>query len=534
MLLSRAGLPARSAAPVAIVDIGSNSVRLVAYDGLSRAPVPVFNEKVLCGLGRGVASTGLLGEDAVTRAMAALRTFRLLCRNIGVTDMHVLATAAVRDASNGAEFLRAAAAALGAEIELLDGAREAELSALGVASGMHEADGIVGDMGGGSLELIDLKGRALGQGVSLPLGGLALLDSSKGSPKRANRIARDQLAGAAPMKLLRGRTFYAVGGTWRALAKLHMRQRNYPLDVMHGYVIAAAEADAFGSLVERVDTESLSSITAVSSARRPLLAYGAAVLEAVIRQGRPKEIVISAMGVREGMLFERLAERERSEDPLLAAARELNDRRSRDPAHGEDLCAWTDAFLASAKLDEKGSERRLRHAACLLADIGWRTHPDHRAEYALSAVANGTFAGIDHPGRAYLALAVTYRHVGADADPSPQLRALLPPAALDRARVLGASLRVAYLLSAAMSGVLPRTTLTCAKGKVILTLPRDMADLASERCLGRLKQLARLIGARGRGAGGLKRLQRSSSRSRPRVSGISAAAIVPTMLKATR
>ena len=497
MLLSRAVDPARPAAPVAIVDIGSNSVRLVAYEGLSRSLVPVFNEKVLCGLGRGVATTGLLGAEAVARALAALRTFRLLCRNLGVTDLHVLATAAVRDARNGADFLRAATEALGAEIELLEGTREAELSALGVASGMHEADGIVGDMGGGSLELIDLKRRTLGRGVSLPLGGLALLDASKGSPKRAHRIARDHLASSAPMKMLRGRTFYAVGGTWRALAKLHMRQRNYPLDVMHGYVIPAAEADAFGNLVERVDVESLTSIAAVSSARRPLLAYGAAVLEAVIHQGRPKEIVISAMGVREGKLFERLAERERAEDPLLVAARALNDRRARDPGHGEDLCAWTDAFLASARFDETGGERRLRHAACLLADIGWRTHPDHRADYALSAVANGTFAGIDHPGRAYLALAVTYRHVGVDADPSPQLRALLAPSALDRARVLGAALRVAYLLSAAMSGVLPRTAVTCAKGKVILTLPRDLADLASDRCVGRLKQLARLIGREG-------------------------------------
>ena len=494
MLLSRSGAPGRSAAPVAIVDIGSNSVRLVAYEALSRTPVPVFNEKVLCGLGRGVATTGLLADDSVARALAALRTFRLLCRNIGVTDVHVLATAAVRVARNGADFLRAATEALGAEIELLQGAREAELSALGVASGFHEADGIVGDMGGGSLELIDLNRLTPGQGVSLPLGGLALFDASKGSPKRAHRIARDSLAHAAPMRLLRGRTFYAVGGTWRALAKLHMRQRNYPLDVMHGYVIAAAEADAFGSLVERVDADSLSSIAAVSSARRPLLAYGAAVLEAVIRQGRPREIVVSAMGVREGMLFERLAHHERQADPLLAAARDVNERRSRDPGHGTDLCAWTDAFLASARFDETKGERRLRHAACLLADVAWQAHPDHRAAYALSLIANGNFAGIDHPGRVFLALAVTYRHSGLDADPSPQLRALLSPPALDRARILGAVLRVGYLLSAAMSGVLPRMPLDCVRGKVALTLPRDLADLASDRCVGRLKQLAKLIG----------------------------------------
>ena len=215
--------------PVAIVDIGSNSVRLVAYEALSRALTPIFNEKVLCGLGRGVSTTGLLGTEGMQRALTALRAFRILCRNMQITDIQVFATAATRDARNGADFLAAATAALGSEIELIGGAREAELSALGVTAGFHKVDGIVGDMGGGSLELIGLKGTTLGVGVSLPLGGLALLDASRDSPKRAHRIARGHLATAAPIKSLHGRTFYAVGGTWRALAKLHMTQRNYPL-----------------------------------------------------------------------------------------------------------------------------------------------------------------------------------------------------------------------------------------------------------------------------------------------------------------
>ena len=349
-------------------------------------------------------------------------------------------------------------------------------------------------MGGGSLELIGLKGMAFGEGVSLPLGGLALLDASRDSPKRAHRIARQHISTAAPIKSLHGRSFYAVGGTWRALAKLHMTQRNYPLNVMHGYAIPAAEASAFGSLVERVNVESLSSIAAVSSARRPLLSYGAVVLEEIIRQGRPKDVVISAMGIREGLLFERLSAAEQARDPLLSAAQALNDQRSRSPAHGDDLRGWTDGFFVSAGLDESDDDRRLRHAACLLADIAWRAHPDYRSEQALSSIANGTFAAIDHPGRAYLALAVTYRHVGGDAEINPQLRSLLSPRLLDRARIQGAAMRVAYLVSAAMGGVLPRTSLKAGKSKLVLTLPHDLADLASERCVTRLRQLAKLIG----------------------------------------
>jgi exopolyphosphatase/guanosine-5'-triphosphate,3'-diphosphate pyrophosphatase len=482
------------ARPVAIVDIGSNSVRLVAYEKLSRALTPIFNEKVLCGLGKGVASTGLLQQDAMDRAVAALRCFKVLCANMKIADIHVLATAATRDADNGAEFLAMASAAIGAPIELIGGAREAELSAMGVASAFHKADGVAGDLGGGSLELIDIKKMRLGRGVSLPLGGLALLDLSKNSTKRAQKIARDHIAAAMPVKALHGRTFYAVGGTWRALAKLHMRQRNYPLNVMHGYVIPAAEAGAFASLVERVDAEALSSIAAVNSARRPLLAFGAVVLDELIRQGRPREIVISAQGVREGLLFERLDERQRKEDPLLSAAAELNTLRARSPGHGTDLCDWTDVFIKSSQLEETGEDQRLRHAACLLADIAWRAHPDYRGDQALNMIANATFVGVDHPGRGYLALAVTYRHISVDEDVSPQLRGLVSARLLDRARILGAAMRVAYLISAAMAGVLPRTPLRCVKTKLVLSLPPDLADVASDRLVGRLRQLARLIG----------------------------------------
>ncbi len=485
---------ASAARPVAIVDIGSNSVRLVAYERLSRAPTPIFNEKVLCGLGRGVATTGLLGAEPMERALGALRAFKVMCRNLGVEDVRVLATAAARDARNGPAFLEAATAALGAEIELIGGTREAELSALGVSSGFHGADGVVGDMGGGSLELVDVRGAKIGRGVSLPLGGLALLDASRGSPKRASKIVRDALLKAAPIRALEGRTFYAVGGTWRALAKLHMRARNYPLNVMHGYAIPAADALGLGALAERIDGEDLTALAAVASARRPLLAYGAAVLGELVRLGRPREVVVSAMGVREGLLFERLDAAARAEDPLVAAAREINARHARHAGHGPDLCAWTDGFYAAAALPETDEDLRLRHAACLLADISWRAHPDHRGDHALSAIANGTYSGVDHAGRAFLALAVSYRHGGGEIDAGAALRALLTPQRLERARLLGAVLRVGYQLSGAMGGVLPRTALRCSRTRVTLALPSDLTDLASERCMGRLKQLARLVG----------------------------------------
>jgi exopolyphosphatase / guanosine-5'-triphosphate,3'-diphosphate pyrophosphatase len=235
--------------------------------------------------------------------------------------------------------------------------------------------------------------------VTLALGGLALQDKAEKSLKKAEKIvekALDQipLAGA-------GRTFYAVGGTWRALLRLHLFQTGYPLHVMHGYSVPADEALEFSRLVHRVNPETLSQIEVIASARRGLLPYAALVLESLIRRIKPKQVTVSALGVREGLLYSLLSTEERKQDALIAAAQDLNVLRSRSPAHGEELTAWSDRFMASSGLDETADEKRLRHAACLLADIGWRAHPDYRGEQSLNIIAHAGFVGIDHPGRAF-------------------------------------------------------------------------------------------------------------------------------------
>ncbi|MGE3246751.1 MAG: exopolyphosphatase [Beijerinckiaceae bacterium] len=479
--------------PMAVIDIGSNSVRLVAYEGLSRAPTPIFNDKAMCGLGRGVATTGKLNEEGVERAIDALHRFRLLCETMRIDDIHVVATAAARDAKNGPAFLKSAHKAIGAPIELLSGKRESQLAAYGVVSGFHAPDGLIGDMGGGSLELNTVRGHAIGEGVSLPLGGLSLMDITENSPRDAAKIARKALADVPWLGTLKGKDFYAVGGTWRSLARLHMTQRNHPLNVMHGYVIDARDATDFAALVERVSADALVGIETVSSGRRPLMAYGAVVLEEIMRRAEPSRIVISALGLREGVLYDRLPDKLKSRDALIEAARDLNVLRSRAPEHGDELCTWTDAFMASTNLDETAEERRLRHAACLLADIGWRAHPDYRGEQSFNIIANAAFVGIDHPGRAFLAIANFYRHTG-EADTGMRLRQLASARLLDRAHILGGALRVAYVLSAAMPHLLPHAEMLCKKDKVVLTLPKRLAPLGNSRVMSRLKHLGRLIG----------------------------------------
>jgi exopolyphosphatase / guanosine-5'-triphosphate,3'-diphosphate pyrophosphatase len=481
--------------PIAVIDIGSNSVRLVAYEGLTRSPTPVFNEKVLAGLGREVQSTGLLARDAVERALSSLRRFRTLCDAMGVRRLWIIATAACRDAANGPDFIREAEKICRVKIDLISGKREAQLSALGVVSGFHEPDGLIGDLGGGSLELIDLRGSRCRAATTLPLGGLALQDISEKSLRKAEKFVESTLAKARFLATGAGRAFYSVGGTWRALARLHMRQTGYPLHVMHGYSIPAKEALEFVRLVRRVNPDMLSQIEAVDDARRPLLGYAALVLEHIIRLAKPREIVVSAVGVREGLLYSLVRDKERARDALLAAASDLNVLRSRSPQHGEELIRWTDRFMASSGIDETAEEVRLRHAACLLADIGWRAHPDYRGEQSLNIIAHASFLGVDHPGRAFLALAVFFRHVGLwEGELSPHVRELATARMIDRARVLGGAMRVAYLISAAMPGILPKAPLAVVRGQLVLALKGPNAALGGERLYNRLRQLARLIG----------------------------------------
>jgi exopolyphosphatase / guanosine-5'-triphosphate,3'-diphosphate pyrophosphatase len=492
--------PRKRASSVAVIDIGSNSVRLVVYATMERSLVSIFNEKALCGLGREVQSTGLLAPDAVAKALTSLRRFRALCRVMKVGRVHAIATAACRDATNGPDFIAKAERICGVRIDILSGPLEAKLSALGVVSGVHRPDGIVGDLGGGSLELIDVRGNRIRQGVTLPLGSLALQDTSHKSLKRAERIVKTDISGIAQLKAGRGRTFYAVGGTWRALARIHIIQSGYPLRVMHGYSIPAVDALDFARRLRRlVAANMLANIEVIAEARRPLLAYAALVLEYIIRVAKPKTIVFSTYGVREGLLYSMLPEKERAKDGLICAAQTLNELLSRSTRHAQELIGWTDRFVRVAKLRETEEDRRLRHAACLLSDIGWRVHPDYRGEQTLNLITNGNFGAISHQGRAFVALAVFYRYAGLSEENEPPtlIRELVAPSMVERARVLGAAFRVAHLISAARPGVLPAIHFRSRGRKLMLVFEHRMVDLVADRVGSRFKQLARLVGRTG-------------------------------------
>jgi exopolyphosphatase/guanosine-5'-triphosphate,3'-diphosphate pyrophosphatase len=411
-----------------VVDIGSNSVRLVVYEG-AVGPTPIFNEKVLCGLGREIASTGRLDEASVRRALDALTRFKAITMILDVKHVRAIATAACRDAINGHEFIVAGEKALGTAIHVLSGQQEAELAAKGILMGFRAPDGFAGDLGGGSLELVDIAGAAMRQAATLPLGGLRLLDASGGRLDRAVDLADRHIAGVPWLGKGRGRSFYAVGGTWRAIARLHMEETDYPLRVMHGYAMPVKEAIGFCETIRK--TKRLSSrrgIAKISRPRREVLPVGALVLERLLRQLEPREVVFSVFGIREGLVYGLLSEAERRKDPLLAFCADYARLRSRSAEHAAELCTWTDAIFQPPGPSETEDERRLRWAACLVSDISWRAHPDYRAEQSLILVSQSALAAIDHPGRVFLALAIYFRHPGGSDSEDETRKRSRPPA----------------------------------------------------------------------------------------------------------
>lgn len=475
--------------PVSVVDIGSNSVRLVVYDGLRRSPTPVFNEKILCGLGKGVALTGRLADEGIVRALAALRRFRALNKQIGVKQVFAVATAAAREASNGTQFVEMAEEAIGVGISILTGKEEARFAALGVIAGIPEADGIVGDLGGGSLELIDVKDGKLRDGITLPIGPLRLIDMSGGSMKRAKEIIDEYVDKAKLLENLKGRAFYAVGGTWRNLARLHMAQAKYPLHVLHYYTMTRQQAAGVSDLVSGLSSSSLKNVREVSRSRSDTLPWGALVLDRLLAKGKAKDVVASVFGVREGLLYSKLPRRKMMSDALLASCWDFARRYARSPEHELELCDWTDQLFGANAIKENEIERKLRYAACLLADIGWRAHPDYRAERSLGMISQAAFVGIDHPGRVFLALTIFYRYDGEDMGDG--LIKLLDDTHVRRAHLLSNIFRLAYILSAAMPGMLPKIGLTLGDGKtLILRMPKKLKDLMGERVEKRLSALA--------------------------------------------
>ena len=485
----------KGAKPVAVLDIGSNSVRLVVYERHARALTPLYNEKSSCALGRGVGQTGRLAEANMAQALNAIKRFALVSRMMRVGKVFILATSAVRDAANRDEFVSAVEALMQSPVQVLSGEQEAHYAGLGAVAGILGFSGLVGDLGGGSLELSCIANGSDTDGQSFELGVIRLQDDSNGSPSKAASIVGDRLKGSVLENAGKDASFAAIGGTWRALAKLHQIVRNYPLHMVQHYVVPADEMIAFcAEIVAANPPKGYDGADQVSSSRRELVPFGAAVLGEVLKVGKFKDVIFSALGVREGFLYGMLDPREQAIDPLIQGAEELSVLRSRSPAHANDLIAFSGQFLAVTGVQETADEARLRTVACLLSDIGWRAHPDYRGSQSIDAVAYGSLSGLDHPGRAFLAQVIAIRYDGPKSKEAAALVPLGNAELTQRARVIGALFRVAYPMTAAMPGVLPRIHFEVDDDTLCLVLPADLAFLDGEHLQNRFDTFAGIVG----------------------------------------
>lgn len=476
----------------AVIDVGSNSVRLVVFDRVGRVPIVAFNEKTLCGLGRGLSATGQLDPEGVDRALATLQRFARLIDVMATGSMDVVATAAVREAADGNAFVERVARECGLNVRVLSGREEAELSALGVIAGIPGADGLIGDLGGGSLELIGADAGAIGPCGTLPLGPLRL-DTGRAAPSRRKikQIVRETLGALNWLDQVHGKTLFAVGGSWRAIARLHMAQTDYPIRVVNRYAISLSEIQSLLSVISRQSRESLARIEGIPRRRLDSLPTAASIMSQLLSMCRPKQIVFCGYGLREGLVHARLDDEERRLNPLIVSCRQVAEQLSRKPGNGEHVAE----FVAPLFPDASPRFSELCRAAAILGDIGWRQHPDYRAEQAFHEVLRMPGLAADHDERAFLALAVLHRYRPKKAfDPSAAVRHLIGTDRLEQARVLGLAIRLAEKITAGIHSELERYRLELDDQTLGLRFPNlDLALVGTEIEL-HLKALAQALG----------------------------------------
>lgn len=488
-----------TAGRIGVVDLGSNSLRLVIFERFGGALFPLLNEKIMCGLGRGIASTGRLNAEGTTLALLNLRRFVALARALGVEHLAVLATAAVRDASDGRSFAAEVERQCRVPVKIVDGAEEARLSAAGVLAGIPDAEGLVADLGGGSVELVRIGAeissrtseiRQIGQGITLPLGPLRLAELGD-SVKAISEAAERALVPAKVLGVVPGKNLYLVGGAARAIARLHMEHTHYPLHIIHQYTIGGREAETFFDIIGRQSRKSLERVTTITRKRLELVSSAALILRKLVAIAAPQRVIFSAFGLREGYAYGLTPAWEREPDPLIAACAAIARRESRFRLDGDRLQEWT------APLFPNQSEEtwRVHRAACWLSDIAWFEHPDYRAEQAFTRSLRMPFGGISHADRVFVAAVLHARYGGpADDVVKEPTRQLLDDRAAGKARVLGLALRLAYTLCGGTIDLLSETWLGLEAGSLVLEIPPVGSLFLGETVQRRFDALARALG----------------------------------------
>ena len=434
---------AKGLSRVGVIDVGSNSVRLVVFDGAARSPAYFYNEKIMCALGAGLSQTGRLSPEGRTRALSAIRRFAALAEGMGIPTLTAVATAAVREASDGAEFREDVLRETGIKIWIVDGKEEARLSAQGVLLGWPGSYGLVCDIGGSSMELADLAEGRVGRRLTSALGPLKLREI-KGGRKAVKAYVRetmetlhDEMGNSTGMRL------FLVGGSWRAIARVDMERRNYPLTVLHEYRMSSRQISKTAEYIRQSDLQDLRGRCNISDSRMSLVPLATIVLKELMRTFKPKDVAISSYGLREGMLYEQMPRELRERDPLIEACRFVEAKDARLPGFGRILYDFVKPLFPRANWQRQ----RIIKAACLLHDVSWRAHPDYRGEVTFDNATRANLGGLKHYERVLLGLALMNRYTSKTANSRfDPLFAMLNEAQIKEAVVLGKAMRLGAML----------------------------------------------------------------------------------------
>lgn len=470
----------------AVIDIGSNTVRLVVYSGPPRAPNVWLNEKVTARLGRDLAETGMIPGEAESLALNGLRRFSAIVDNLGVTDIATVATAASRDAGNGPDFIDKVRA-LGLSPRVLTGEEEARASAFGVLGAFPGAHGVVADLGGGSLELAAIEDGQCRDAVSLPLGTLRLPALRAKGPREFRKAVKAELASARWAKAPSG-PLYLVGGTWRAMANFAMHKAKYPLSDPQAFCLTRDEAEHITRRLIKADPERLSNIAGISANRASGLPDAAAMLRVMVQDLGPKSLVVSAWGLREGLLFDRLKDVAREQDPLLSAVTHFTTPRGADITNATLTAAWT----ANAVDGRNRGSERIRLAATLLTQAAARIEPNMRISHSTDWALEKRWVGLDHTGRAMIAQALR-ASCGAPAIESSYLR-MASGKQLHRASAWGLANRLCRKIGAGTRISLTGSSLQRTGDTLVLRFAEDRAFLMADSVETELANLADWLG----------------------------------------
>ena len=412
------------------------------------------------------------------RALAAIMRFSQLAVSNGVDRLEAFATSAVRDATNGGELLTAIQSMTGCPIKVLDGQEEALLSAQALQHGLHVEDGIIADLGGGSLELAALHHGEVKQMISLPLGTMRLQAKMSGDMAKMKKEICATLDEIDWLGKYAGKTLFPIGGAWRAFARLKIKESGYPLDIIHGYTVPVDSAVETATLLMDLPKKSLADLENVVRQRRMSMPLTGLLLNELINRTKPSTVTFSAVGVREGYVYGHMPRDQIADDPLAAATSAFAEREGRFSKTDEALLQWLSPVLSV----ENRRRRRLQLAVCALSDIAWRDHPDYRASFAFDRTIEYPFFGIDHMERAFIALTIYLRYGGKSSDKRvSHIGSLLSKRAIRRAETLGFGLRLAYRISGGNPGLLEQSRLEIKNEKLSLILPGGGAAPMHER-----------------------------------------------------